>query len=48
MLAISVYEALRQAVSSHTPSREPVHMNAPATAEEVLGTLQKRALLASG
>jgi len=48
MLAISVYEALRQAVSSHTPSREPVHMNAPATAEEVLGALQKRALLASG
>jgi xanthine dehydrogenase large subunit len=48
MLAISVYEALRQAVSSHTPSREPVQMNAPATAEEVLGALQKRALLASG
>jgi xanthine dehydrogenase large subunit len=48
MLAISVYEALRQAVSSHTPSREPVHMNAPATAEEVLGALQKRALRASG
>ncbi len=47
MLAISVYEALRSAVASHTPSREPVQMNAPATAEEVLSALRKRVLLAS-
>ncbi len=43
MLAISVYEAIRNAVASNRTSPEPVRMNAPATAEEVLGALQKRA-----
>ena len=46
MLAISVYEAIRNAVASHAVSPEPVRMNAPATAEEVLGAVQKRALCA--
>jgi len=40
MLAISVYEALRDAVGSSKTDSEPVHMMAPATAENVLKALQ--------
>ncbi len=40
MLAISVYEALRDAVASAQTGSEPVHMMAPATAENVLKALQ--------
>ncbi len=39
MLAVSVYEALRDAVAAVRGGREPVAMNAPATAEEVLRSL---------
>jgi xanthine dehydrogenase large subunit len=40
MLAISVFEALRAAAAALDPDgRDPVHMTAPATAENVLGAL---------
>jgi xanthine dehydrogenase large subunit len=39
MLAISVWEALRDAVSSVRPTAEPVRLAAPATAENVLRAL---------
>ncbi len=39
MLAISVYEALRDAVASTRADGQPVAMNAPATAENVLRAL---------
>jgi xanthine dehydrogenase large subunit len=39
MLAISVYEALKDAVSSTTPASQPVQLRAPATAENVLQAL---------
>jgi len=43
MLAISVYEALRAAIASvHPQDRRPVELVAPATAENVLGALQRR------
>jgi xanthine dehydrogenase large subunit len=39
MLAISVYEALKDAVGSTTAARQPVQLRAPATAENVLQAL---------
>ncbi len=36
MLAISVYEALRDAVASTLPAGQQVNLAAPATAENVL------------
>ena len=39
MLAISVFEALRDAVARATGSKGPVHLTAPATAENVLKAL---------
>ena len=39
MLAIAVYEALREAVGAAQAERAPVVMKAPATAENVLGAL---------
>ena len=43
MLAISVYEALRDAVAQTRPhSRDPVTLTAPATAENVLRALKLR------
>jgi xanthine dehydrogenase large subunit len=39
MLAISVYEALKDAVGSTAPARQPVQLRAPATAENVLQAL---------
>ena len=41
MLAISVYEALKDAVGSTTPARQPVQLRAPATAENVLLALSR-------
>ena len=40
MLAISVWEALRDAVASTRAAGEPVQMEAPATAEIVLRALR--------
>lgn len=40
MLAISVWEALRDAAGSVTPARQPVRLEAPATAENVLKALK--------
>ena len=42
MLAISVWEALRDAVARARPGTGPVRMDAPATAERVLGALKAR------
>ncbi len=42
MLAISVFEALRDAVAQARGDQQPVRMNAPATAEEVLRALKPR------
>ncbi|MES2192211.1 MAG: xanthine dehydrogenase molybdopterin binding subunit [Pseudomonadota bacterium] len=39
MLAISVYEALRDAVGNAAPDKRPVNLTAPATAENVLKSL---------
>ena len=39
MLAISVWEALRDAVASTRPGRAVVMLEAPATAEHVLAAL---------
>jgi xanthine dehydrogenase large subunit len=39
MLAISVYEAMKDAVASTTALRQPVQLRAPATAENVLQAL---------
>jgi xanthine dehydrogenase large subunit len=39
MLAISVYEALRDAIANARADDEPVHLTAPATAENVLEAL---------
>jgi xanthine dehydrogenase large subunit len=44
MLAISVYEALKDAVGSTTAARQPVQLRAPATAENVLQALSKAAV----
>ena len=41
MLAISVYEALRDAVASTLPAGQPVVLKAPATAEHVLAALTR-------
>jgi xanthine dehydrogenase large subunit len=41
MLAISVFEALRDAVAHARGDKEPVKLNAPATAERVLWALKK-------
>jgi xanthine dehydrogenase large subunit len=40
MLAVSVYEALRHAIAQTGDGKEPVHLTAPATAENVLRALQ--------
>ena len=40
MLAISVYEALRDAVAATLPAGKPVRLVAPATAENILRSLQ--------
>jgi xanthine dehydrogenase large subunit len=43
MLAVSVFEALRAAAAAVDPDgRDPVHMTAPATAENVLAALPRR------
>jgi xanthine dehydrogenase large subunit len=42
MLAISVYEALRDAVASTLPAGQPVVLQAPATPEHVLAALRRR------
>jgi xanthine dehydrogenase large subunit len=42
MLAISVYEALRDAVASTLPAGQPVVLKAPATPEHVLAALGRR------
>ena len=42
MLAISVYEALRDAVASTLPAGQPVVLKAPATPEHVLAALARR------
>nr|WP_119157108.1 xanthine dehydrogenase molybdopterin binding subunit [Caldimonas tepidiphila] len=43
MLAISVFEAMRDAVAAVAPSRaDPVRMDAPATPEQVLRAVQRR------
>jgi xanthine dehydrogenase molybdopterin-binding subunit B len=39
MLAISVYEALRDAIAATAGRRGPVKLSAPATAENVLTSL---------
>jgi xanthine dehydrogenase large subunit len=39
MLAISVYEALRDAIASIRPARQPVRLDTPATPERVLGAI---------
>jgi xanthine dehydrogenase large subunit len=39
MLAISVFEALRDAIAATHPGREPLHLDTPATPERVLGAL---------
>jgi xanthine dehydrogenase large subunit len=39
MLAISVLEALRDAIGATHPGREPIHLDTPATPERVLGAL---------
>jgi xanthine dehydrogenase large subunit len=39
MLAISVFEALRDAVAATRPAGQPVHLVAPATPENVLRAL---------
>ena len=41
MLAISVFEALRDAVANARDDHQPVHLNAPATPERVLNALKK-------
>ena len=41
MLAISVYEALRDAVGQHRGGRQPVQLSAPATPENLLAALQR-------
>ena len=41
MLAISVYEALRDAIAQARGDGKPVQLQAPATAEHVLRALQK-------
>ena len=41
MLAISVWEALRDAVAAARGDGQPVRMDGPATAERVLGALQR-------
>ena len=42
MLAVSVYEALRDAIAQTRGGKEPVQLTAPATAENVLNALQKQ------
>ena len=42
MLAISVYEALRDAVGQTLGGNEPVRLNAPATPERILMALQQK------
>ena len=39
MLAISVYEALRDAIASTRPGNTPIHLDTPATPERVLGAI---------
>ena len=42
MLAISVYEALRDAIGACRPGREPIRLDTPATPERVLQALTQR------
>lgn len=42
MLAISVYEALRDAIAQARGDGQVVQLTAPATAENVLNALQKQ------
>ncbi len=39
MLAISVYEALRDAIAATRPGKTPIQLNTPATPERVLGAI---------
>jgi xanthine dehydrogenase large subunit len=39
MLAISVYEALRDAIAAARPGQAPIQLNTPATPERVLGAI---------
>jgi len=42
MLAISVFEAMKDAVGAVGPDRAPVQMDAPATPQQVLMAVQRR------
>jgi xanthine dehydrogenase large subunit len=39
MLAISVVEALRDAIGATRPGHTPIHLDTPATPERVLGAI---------
>ncbi len=39
MLAISVFEALRDAIGATRPGRTPIHLATPATPERVLSAI---------